>query len=198
MITPRDAGLRAPYLADDGFGTSPQSGDFDRDARADLAIGVPGRQIVAVLYGSADGLLEGRRDILSNRVPGSDTGRYGHRLAVGDFDGDGFADLAVGAPGEDLTAPVSGAIEILFGSPDGLSTERARTIRRPGDDYVAFGRRLQAGHVNGDGNLDLVEGAPDGPRASRDTSRSAAARHAGRRVASGSTTPERPPWPWPT
>jgi Protein kinase domain/FG-GAP-like repeat/FG-GAP repeat len=163
VITPRDARLGAPYTADDGFGSSPQSGDFDRDGWADLAIGVPGRQLVSVLYGSADGLLKERPDTLTNRGLGEGAGRYGHRLAAGDFDRDGFADLAVGAPGEELTAPKSGAIELLFGSPDGLTTERARTIRRPDDTYVAFGRRLQTGHVNGDGNLDLVEGAPDGP-----------------------------------
>ena len=164
VITPRDARLGAPYTAEDGFGWSSQSGDFDRDGWADLAIGVPGRQLVSVLYGNADGLLNDRRpDTLTNRGLGEGAGRYGHRLAAGDFDGDGFADLAVGAPGDDVTAPASGAIELLFGGPDGLTTERARTIRRPDDSYVAFGRRLETGHVNGDQNLDLVEGAPDGP-----------------------------------
>ena len=147
----------------DDFGWSQQSGDFDRDGWADLAIGVPGRELVAVLYGSDAGLLSGRRDTLGNRGFGSGVGRYGHRLAAGDFDRDGFADLAVGAPGEDVTAPATGAIELLFGSPDGLTTERARTIRRPDDSYVGFGRRLATGHVNGDRNLDLVEGAPDEP-----------------------------------
>jgi hypothetical protein len=163
VITPRDARLGAPYTADDGFGTSPKSGDFNRDGWADLAIGVPGRQLVSVLYGSADGLLERRPDTLANRGLGEGAGRFGHRLAAGDFDRDGFADLAVGAPGEDVTDPASGAIELLFGSPDGLTTERTRTIRRPDDGYVAFGRRLEIGHVNGDRHLDLVEGAPDGP-----------------------------------
>ena len=42
----------------DDFGWSPQSGDFDRDGWADLAIGVPGRELVAVLYGSDAGLLK--------------------------------------------------------------------------------------------------------------------------------------------
>jgi hypothetical protein len=163
VITPRDAGLGAPYTADDGFGTSPKSGDFNRDGWADLAIGVPGRQLVSVLYGSADGLLERRPETLANRGLGEGAGRFGHRLAAGDFDRDGFADLAVGAPGEDVTEPASGAIELLFGSPDGLTTERTRRIPRPDGGYVAFGRRLEIGHVNGDRHLDLVEGAPDEP-----------------------------------
>ena len=163
LITQRDAGLPAPYVAEHDFGWSQQSGDFDRDGWADLAIGVPGRELVAVLYGSDAGLLSGRRDTLGNRGFGAGVGRYGHRLAAGDFNRDGFADLAVGAPGEDVTAPATGAIELLLGSPDGLTTERARTIRRPDDSYVGFGRRLATGHVNGDRNLDLVEGAPDDP-----------------------------------
>ena len=162
VITPRNAGLGAPYAADDDFGTSPQSADFDRDGWADLAIGVPGRELVAVLYGSSAGLLERRPDTLSNRGLGEGVGRYGHQLAAGDFDADGFADLAVGAPGEELIAPASGAIELLFGSPEGLTTEGARRIERPDSADVAFGRRLQTGHVNSDRNLDLVEGAPDG------------------------------------
>ena len=163
VIAPRHAGLGAPYAADDAFGTSPQSADFDRDGWADLAIGVPGRELVAVLYGNSAGLLKRRPETLSNRGLGEGAGRYGHRLAAGDFDADGFADLAVGAPGEDLVTPDSGAIEVLFGSPEGLTAEGARRIERPDAAYVAFGRRLQAGHVNGDRNLDLVEGAPDGP-----------------------------------
>ena len=162
VITPRDAGLPAPYESDDEFGYSPQSGDFDRDGRADLAVGVPGRDLVTVLYGSADGLGSDRRQTFGDRgLPGG--GRYGHRLVAGDFDDDGFADLAVGAPGEDPTVPGTGAIELLFGGSDGLTTERARTIERPDDDYFGFGRRLRTGHVNADRHLDLVVGAPDVP-----------------------------------
>jgi hypothetical protein len=163
VITPRDAGLPAPHEAEDDFGSSPQSGDFDRDGRADLALGVPGRQLVAVFYGSSGRLLDGRRDVVTSRGLGSDAGRYGHRLAAGDFDGDGFTDLAVAAPGEETGTPSSGAIELIFGSDDGLTIERTWRIRRPDDAYANFGSRLRTGHVNGDRRLDLVEGAPDRP-----------------------------------
>jgi serine/threonine-protein kinase len=163
VISPRDAGLPAPYEASDDFARSVQSGDFNRDGRADLAIGVPGRDLVALLYGSAGGLLRGRRGVVPNLGLGSSAGRYGYRLAAGDFDGDGFTDLAIGAPGEERGVPSSGAIELIFGSKQGLTTERTRSIRRPHAGYSGFGNRLWTGHVNGDRRLDLVEGAPDRP-----------------------------------
>ena len=47
--------------------------------------------------------------------------RFGRSLASGDFDGDGFADLAIGIPDEQLAGAGSpeGAVEVLFGSPTG-------------------------------------------------------------------------------
>jgi hypothetical protein len=43
-------------------------------------------------------------------------------LAVGDFDGDGFDDLVVGAPGEGLGGEVdAGGVNVIYGSGSGLS-----------------------------------------------------------------------------
>src|SRR5438046_5573963 len=43
-------------------------------------------------------------------------------VAKGDFNGDGFADLAVGAPGKDVPAPEPGssAVFVIYGSSSGL------------------------------------------------------------------------------
>jgi hypothetical protein len=158
VITPRTVGLTPPYEDSDDFGSSPQSADFDRDGHADLAIGVPGRRLVALLHGTGTGLA--RPQIVPDRGLPDGAGRYGQRLVAADFNGDTYDDLAVGAPG-DVAEPATGAIELVFGSADGLAMEGARTISRPDDSFVAFGARLRTGDVNGDGLVDLVEGAPD-------------------------------------
>jgi FG-GAP repeat len=45
---------------------------------------------------------------------------FGAAVSAGDFNGDGFADLAIGVPDEDLSGAGSvGAIHVIYGSPDG-------------------------------------------------------------------------------
>jgi hypothetical protein len=101
-------------------------GDFNADGFADLAIGEPGAQVgsaagagdVIVLYGSANGLTVNttgtpRRQLwtearipahlsFANLTPEADDA-FGSALASGDFNGDGFSDLAIGIPNKKLT-----------------------------------------------------------------------------------------------
>ncbi|MEA2312803.1 MAG: hypothetical protein QOE28_2771, partial [Solirubrobacteraceae bacterium] len=162
LVTERSAGLPGRPREGDNFGSALVSGDFDRDGRADLAIGTPGRQRVSVLYGSAGGLLAGRRQQLraaDARLPAG-SGRYGYQLLATDFDGDGRSELVVGAPGPRPGIPGTGALQILFGGPGGLDVSRSRVIPRPQASMATFAWLLRAGDVNGDGHPDLVEGAP--------------------------------------
>lgn len=160
-------------------------GDFDGDGRSDLAIGapadsvngVPGAGAVNVLYGARDGLTEvGDEQFtkLPQRIAGAPQpdARFGAALAAGDLDDDGFADLAIGAPGEDVgalrDAPASGAVTVLYGSAGGLVTRPAAGswtqngigIKGGAEQGDRFGAALAIGDFDDDGRGDLAIGVP--------------------------------------
>ncbi len=148
---------------EDGFGAGLASADFDRDGHADLAIGTPGKEHVTVLYGGPEDPSEARKQQLDGdtmRLP-SGSGDYGRVMIARDVDRDGFGDLVVGAPGDPDTDEGPGAVQILFGSSRGLDVAGATRLRTPDSAFAGFGARLRLGDVNGDDNVDLVEGAPD-------------------------------------
>lgn len=130
-------GVAGVAAASDDFGGALASGDFDNDGCDDLAIGVHFDNIeglintgaVNVLYGSAAGGLTAVDDDYWHQGPSSagaalEAGDlFGAALAAGDFDGDGFDDLAIGIPGEDIGSGAAqvenaGAIQVLFGHLD--------------------------------------------------------------------------------
>ena len=164
VITEDVADVGGRPRENDAFGSGLASGDFDRDGTSDLAIGTPGKARVSVLYGRAGQPLGGRRDQFPGREMGLPVGatHYGFSLLARDFNHDGYADLVVNAPGLLPPRPRSGALQILWGGRGGLSRDRVRLIRRPGPGMAGFGVRLRSGDLNGDGDPDLVEGAPLG------------------------------------
>jgi hypothetical protein len=115
----------------DYFGASLAAGDFDDDGFDDQAIGASGEDIgtlenagqVNVLYGSAGvGLTEVGYQVWHQNVAGiggtaEDYDHFGESLTAGDFDDDGFDDLAIGAPYEDIDAITNGGgVNVLYGS----------------------------------------------------------------------------------
>jgi uncharacterized protein (TIGR03437 family) len=158
---------------DDRFGVAVAAGDFNRDGYDDLVVGASGedsgRGIVHAIYGSANGLTAQGNQAWRQGDNGIDDSAesgdgFGFSLAVGDFNGDGFDDVAAGGPGEDNT---EGLVIVIFGSAGGLisnGNQRWREgedgLRGDGEGGDFFGWELAAGDFNGDGFDDLAVGTP--------------------------------------
>lgn len=79
---------------------------------------------VQVILGSAIGPTTAGDQVWHQNRPGvrgvaERDDRFGAALASGDFDSDGFADLAIGVPGESIRGRRAGAVHVLYGSPRG-------------------------------------------------------------------------------
>jgi Protein kinase domain/FG-GAP repeat len=161
VIRPEDAQLEGPYDGREGFGRAIASGDFDGDGRADLAASAPGRERIAVIHGTENGLADGTvRFVRAGGV--RIAGTYGTRIFGADMNRDGYDDLVVGAPEADPGPHGSGYAQIVYGTPRGLR-DKTDEVFRPDEALDRFGTALRVGDINGDGNIDLVEGAPDVP-----------------------------------
>lgn len=104
-----------------------------------------------------------------------DYDHFGHTLAVGDFDGDGFKDLAIGVWEEDIGAAAdAGCVHVLYGAtsgPNGMPFRQSTTYLTRAAVFADvlpatptagdwFGYSLAAGDFDGDGRDDLAVGAP--------------------------------------
>ena len=163
--------------------TTAAIGDLDKDGYGDIVLGNPAEPDsepsastggkIHVIYGTGSGPSADRRVSYTQNSTGvPDSSEYGDRfgaaLAIGDFDKNGYADLAVGAPGESFGddsdyVSSAGAITLLRGSASGLTTTGAVFLTQdstgvPGANEAgdSFGSTLLASDVNHDGRADLT------------------------------------------
>lgn len=153
--------------------------DINADGHADVAVGVPEEGVrgarragaVHVFYGGAVGLRPDGDDLWHQGDAGIQGApeardRLGSSIACADFDGDGFADVAAGAHLEGIGDVRAGAVQVWYGSSDGVSARD--DLWHQDDDGVdgvatagdKFGRALAAGYLDGDEYADLIVGIP--------------------------------------
>jgi FG-GAP repeat protein len=167
----------------DEFGFALATGHFNGDRFADVAVGAPQEDLngnnldlkgaVSVFYGSKRGLTSrgnrfltlGTSGMAGKAVFGDELGRS---LTSGDFNGDGFDDLAMGAPGRGTGAPEAGKVVVAYGSRHGIVTrgsaqfsQDTKGVAEKSQEGDFFGYALAAGDLNGDGRADLAIGVPD-------------------------------------
>ncbi|MFE3034509.1 FG-GAP and VCBS repeat-containing protein [Streptomyces canus] len=148
-------------------------GDVNGDGFGDVVRGVPNDSSVTVALGSASGLKPAStwksysQD--TEGVPGGkeEDDRFGDAVTAGDVNGDGYADVAVGSPGEKLgDKQGAGMVNVLYGGRGGLTGTGAQGFTQDTDGVPGaaesgdnFGHAVSLLDINGNAYADLAASA---------------------------------------
>ncbi|MFO0782322.1 MAG: FG-GAP-like repeat-containing protein [Phycisphaerales bacterium] len=149
------------------FGISVSSaGDVNHDGYDDVIVGAAAwdngqdNEGAAFLYlGSANGLSASPSWQVESNQAGASMG-----IAVagaGDVNGDGYADVLVGASRYSKVQSNEGGVYVYLGKASGLSTTSVAILESNQNDAHLGAAVASAGDVNGDGRADIIVGAPE-------------------------------------
>ncbi|HEY3498425.1 MAG TPA: FG-GAP repeat protein, partial [Polyangiaceae bacterium] len=156
------------------FGRALAAGDFDDDGCDDVAIGAPGALVggaVIIAYGGSGGIDPSVSEAWDQDSPAvNDVAEaadfFGGTLTAADFDGDGYDDIAIGVPSEDVgTIESAGLVNVLYGSASGITSDadqvfhlNSTLIDGTADEFENFAYSLESGDFDGDGFAELAVG----------------------------------------
>ena len=152
-----------------GFSVS-AAGDVNNDGYADVLVGASyestggaGAGAAYLVMGSSTGITDMGLSSADVKLTGETRSLAGSVASAGDVNGDGYADVLVGAFREDTAGQDAGAAYLIYGSVDGLSdmSLSSADVKFTGEsawDFAGYSI-ASAGDVNGDGYADILIGA---------------------------------------
>ncbi len=148
------------------FGTAVSgAGDVNKDGYADVVVGAPTAKTTNYItlsattgtarlyYGGPTGIVANQQFWTPNEPSWNNNAQFGRSVAgAGDVNKDGYADIAIGAPGD-------ARVQLFYGGPQGPPKMPNASLFGPNGS--GFGQSVAAaGDVDADGHADVVVGAP--------------------------------------
>lgn len=157
-----------------GAVTNTGVGDFDGDSEDDVVTGNLSEydmagSVTVEYYSTSLGEVEYRRGVNGVNGTSDELDYFGASIAIGDFDNDGYDDLAIGVPGDEVSSEsAAGSLHVLYGSSSGLSASGDQIwhqdsvgILGEADAGDYFGWIMTVGDMDDDGYDDLIVGSPN-------------------------------------